>query len=72
VYHPATAAVGGTASAPDAVRPRWMSFVVTPIAGISSRTGKATGRPALAAGTAAQCPAGMATIAGFPAVGTTE
>jgi hypothetical protein len=43
VYQPATAVVGGTCSAPVLVRPSRTSDVLTPMAGMTSETGSATG-----------------------------
>ena len=44
MYQPATAVEDGTASAPLPVRPRVISWVLTPISGMVSETGRETGR----------------------------
>ncbi len=44
VYQPATEVVDGTWSAPPEVRPRLIKLVCTPISGMVSDTGAATGR----------------------------
>ena len=49
VYQPATVVEDGTCSAPPAVRPSLISRVFTPISGMVSETGLATGPPAAAA-----------------------
>src|ERR1700729_1189588 len=57
VYQPATAVVVGTCSAPVLVRPRWMSRVLTSMAGMTRLTGSATAW-LTAGGTAAHLPLG--------------
>ena len=65
VYQPATAVLPGTWSAPLAVSPSRISRVRTPMAGMYSRTGRATDRT-VAGGTAAHWPAGTGASRGLP------
>src|ERR1700677_2399322 len=60
VYQPATAVsvIGGTCSEPSDARPSLISLVVTPISGMVSETGAATGRGAADCGGATIGPVG--------------
>ena len=58
VYQPATDVVDGTCSAPLAVRPSVISWVFTPISGMVSETGRATGAGCADCGGAAIGPVG--------------
>ena len=58
VYHPATVVLTGTWSVPCGVRPSLSSTVRTPMAGIVSATGRATGLADRACGGAAKIPCG--------------
>src|SRR5215469_3070546 len=66
VYQPATAAVDGTCSAPELVRPSRTSRDRTPIAGISIVVGLATGTVEFGRGTAAQGPFRGGIVGGGP------
>ena len=62
VYQPATEVEDGTSNAPLDVRPRVTSWVLTPINGMVSKTGRATGRGSADSGGATIGPVGAMLI----------
>jgi hypothetical protein len=66
VNQPATVVVAGTCSVPAGVRPSSISWVLTPIAGMTSLAGSATRRWLAASGGATRRPAGIAVSRGGP------
>src|SRR6266581_2311146 len=58
VYQPATAVLAGTCKVRALVSPRWTSLLLTPIAGITRRTGLATRAGRACRSEPGNCPAG--------------